>query len=62
MKTKKKFRFWNVFRNILLALVSALVVWVIFSNIMTVYEQNKYSAIGQLVEVNGNNMHVYTKV
>ncbi|WP_310190931.1 alpha/beta hydrolase [Neobacillus niacini] len=28
---------------------------------MTVYEQNKYSAIGQSVEVNGNNMHVYTK-
>ena len=61
MKTKKKFRFWIVIRNILLAIVSALVIWVIFSKIMTAYEQNKYSAIGQLVEVDGNNMHVYTK-
>ena len=61
MKTKKKFRFWIVIRNILLAIVAALVIWVIFSNIMTAYEQNKYPAIGQLVEVDGNNMHVYTK-
>src|SRR5690625_216092 len=61
MKTKRKFRFWIVLRNTLLAIVAVLVIWAIFSNIMTVYEQSKYSAIGQLVEVDGNNMHIYTK-
>ncbi|RHW34114.1 alpha/beta hydrolase [Lysinibacillus yapensis] len=45
----------------LIAIVALLVVWVIFSNIMTFYEKGKYPAIGQLVEVDGNNMHVYTK-
>ncbi|TDL32090.1 alpha/beta hydrolase [Jeotgalibacillus sp. S-D1] len=28
---------------------------------MTSYEQKKYSSLGDLVEVDGNNMHVYTK-
>ncbi|PFN02954.1 alpha/beta hydrolase [Bacillus cereus] len=28
---------------------------------MIAYEQNKYPPLGQLVEVNGENMHVYTK-
>lgn len=59
--TKKKFRFWLVVRNILLAIVAAFVIWGIFSNIMTAYEQNKYPSIGELVEVDGKNMHVYTK-
>ncbi|GGA49496.1 alpha/beta fold hydrolase [Psychrobacillus lasiicapitis] len=61
MKTKKRFRFWIVLRNILLAIVAALVIWFIFSNVMTTYEQKKYPAIGKLVEVDGNNMHIYTK-
>src|SRR5699024_2591780 len=59
--TKKKFRFWLVVRNILLAIVAAFVIWGIFSNIMTAYEQNKYPSIGELVEVDGKNMHGYTK-
>lgn len=59
--TKKKFRFWIVLRNILLGIVAALVLWFIFSNVMTTYEQKKYPAIGQLVEVDGKSMHVYTK-
>ncbi|MEI4770047.1 alpha/beta hydrolase [Psychrobacillus sp. FJAT-51614] len=61
IKTKKKFRFWIVLRNILLAIVAALVIWFILSNVMTIYEQNKYPAIGNLVEVDGKSMHVYTK-
>jgi pimeloyl-ACP methyl ester carboxylesterase len=61
MKTKNKFRLWIVLRKIFLAFAALIVIWVIFSNIMTAYEQKKYSAIGQLVEVEGNNMHVYTK-
>ncbi|MDF2066668.1 alpha/beta hydrolase [Bacillus sp. Cr_A10] len=61
MKTKIKFRFWTVLRNILLAIVAALVIWFIFSNVMTTYEQKKYPAIGKLVEVDGKSMHVYTK-
>ena len=61
MKAKRKFRFWIVLRNILLAIVATLIIWIVFSNLMTVYEQKKYPALGQLVEVDGTNMHVYTK-
>ncbi|MFC7687063.1 alpha/beta fold hydrolase [Ureibacillus sp. GCM10028918] len=61
MKTKKKFRMWIVFRNILMALVAILLFWSILSNFMTVYEQKNYPAIGELVEVQGENMHLYTK-
>jgi len=32
-----------------------------FPSHMTVYEQRKYPPLGQLVEVDGKNMHVYTK-
>jgi pimeloyl-ACP methyl ester carboxylesterase len=60
MKTKKKFRFW-VIRKILLSLVGALLIWVVFHHAMTIYEQIKYPELGQLVEVDGRNMHVHTK-
>jgi len=60
-KTKKEFRIWIVVRDILLAIVSVFIIWVIFSNIMTAYEQKKYLPLGELVEVNGKNMHVSTK-
>jgi pimeloyl-ACP methyl ester carboxylesterase len=61
MKTKKKFRFWIALKNILLALVAALVICFIFNFFMTAYEQQKYPALGELVEVNDKRMHVYTK-
>lgn len=61
MKTKKKFRIRVMFRNTLLAILAAIVIWLVFSNLMTIYEQKKYSALGQLVEVDDKNMHVYTK-
>ena len=48
-------------RNILLILVAALLILIVLNNVMTAYEQKKYPAIGQLVEVDGKNMHVYTK-
>jgi hypothetical protein len=61
MKTRKKFRVWIALRNILLAIVAGLVICFIFNIFMTAYEQKKYPAIGELVEVNGKSMHVYTK-
>ena len=60
-KTKKRFRIWIVLRNILFSILAAFVIWVIFSNIMTAYEQKKYQPIGEVVEVDGRNMHIYTK-
>ncbi|WP_223442619.1 alpha/beta fold hydrolase [Metabacillus dongyingensis] len=57
MKTKIK----SMTRNILLIIVAVLLIWIIFHNVMTIYEQKKYQALGKLVEVGGNNMHVYTK-
>ena len=60
MKTRK-FRFWNVLRNIIISIVAALVIWIVFNNVMTAYGQKKFPAIGQLVEVDGKNMHVYTQ-
>lgn len=62
MKTKKKkFRFWIVFRNTLLGIASVFVLWVVYSNLMTIYEQKKYPPLGQLIEIDGKNIHVYTK-
>ncbi len=60
-KTKKRFRIWIVLRNILFSILAAFVIWVTFSNIMTAYEQKKYQPIGEVVEVDGRNMHIYTK-
>ncbi|TRZ40660.1 alpha/beta hydrolase [Niallia circulans] len=46
---------------ILLVILSALVIWFVCSNLLTIYEKKKYPAIGELVEVDGKNMHVYKK-
>ena len=61
MNTKKKNKFWIILRNILLTLIAVVLVWLVFHHSMNLYEQNKYQAIGELVEVDGKNMHVYTK-
>lgn len=61
MKIEKKRRVWPVLKGLLLAAAASLMIWAIFSNIMSLYEQKKYPAIGQLVEVDGNDMHVYTE-
>ncbi|KIV56304.1 alpha/beta hydrolase [Aneurinibacillus migulanus] len=61
MVTRKKFRFWIFIRNILLIFIAMFLVLIIFNQIMGAYEKNKYPPLGQLVEVDGENMHVYTK-
>lgn len=59
MNTKKKF--WMITRNIILFIVAVFLIWVVFHQIMTVYEKKKYPPLGQLVEIDGKKMHVYTK-
>jgi pimeloyl-ACP methyl ester carboxylesterase len=61
VKTKKKFRFWVIIRNILLTIGAVLLILIIFNKVMTKYEQKEYRALGELVEVDGKNMHVYSK-
>ncbi|SES12611.1 Pimeloyl-ACP methyl ester carboxylesterase [Psychrobacillus sp. OK032] len=41
-------------------MVSILFIWIVFHQVMSAYEQKKYPALGQLVEVDGDNIHVYT--
>lgn len=60
-KIKKKSRISLVLRNILFFILLAFVIWFAISNILTVYEQKKYQPIGEIVEVDGRNMHIYTK-
>ncbi|WP_224771454.1 alpha/beta fold hydrolase [Metabacillus idriensis] len=47
--------------NILLIIAAVLFLWFIYHHVMTRFEQKKYQALGELVEVDGMNMHVYTK-
>ncbi|MGG3859238.1 hypothetical protein ABET41_14920 [Metabacillus fastidiosus] len=61
MGIRKKFRFWIFIRNIVLIIAAILFIGVISSQIITIYEKNKYPPLGQLVEVDGKSMHVYTK-
>ena len=61
MRAWKKFRIWIFIRNILLIVAVIFFIWIIFNQIMIAHEQNKYPALGQLVEVDGKKMHVYTK-
>ncbi|WP_274310211.1 alpha/beta fold hydrolase [Solibacillus daqui] len=61
MKAKRKFRTWIIIRNILLTIVALFLVWIVFHHVLKVYEQTQYPPIGQIVEVDNQNMHVYTK-
>ncbi|MFB1052175.1 alpha/beta fold hydrolase [Paraliobacillus sp. JSM ZJ581] len=61
MKQIKKSRVWKVLRNCLFLILAVFVIWVIFSNIMTAYEQKQYEPIGEVVEVDDRDMHIYTK-
>lgn len=61
VKTKKRFRFRIIIRNIVLALAALFLIWVAFHQVMVAYEQKSYPALDKLVEVDGKNMHVYTK-
>ncbi|WP_339184243.1 alpha/beta hydrolase [Oceanobacillus sp. FSL W7-1293] len=41
--------------------VAAFVMWFLFNNIMTAFEQKTYPPIGEFVEVDGKDMHIYIK-
>jgi pimeloyl-ACP methyl ester carboxylesterase len=60
-KSNKNFRIWIVLRNIFFSILAVFFIWVIYSHIMTAYEQKKYQPIGKVVEVDGKDMHIYTK-
>ncbi|WP_197025109.1 alpha/beta fold hydrolase [Paucisalibacillus sp. EB02] len=57
----KKKKLWIFIRNCILCIISIFALWVSFHHVMTAFEKKKYSPIGELVEVDGKNMHVYTK-
>ena len=61
MNTKKRFSFRKAIKYISVSLVSLVVLWIAFHQIMVLFEKNKYQATGQLVEVDGNNMHVHVE-
>lgn len=52
---------WKYLRNIMLTLVAACVLWIIFHHALSFYEKIKYPPMGELVEVDGKDMHVYIK-
>lgn len=58
-KKKSKFRFFV--RNIILGVLAIIFGWIIVNGTFTAFEQKKYLPIGQLVDVDGENMHIYTK-
>lgn len=58
---KKKFSLWKITMNIFIIIAAILLSWVAFHHVMNRYEQHKYPALGQLVDVAHKNMHVYTK-
>lgn len=57
----KNRRVWVVFRNIFFAVIILMLGWFVFHQSMNTIEQNKYEAIGELVEVDEKNMHVFIK-
>ncbi|MDO6658754.1 alpha/beta fold hydrolase [Anaerobacillus sp. 1_MG-2023] len=61
IKAEKKYKFWVFIRNFLLVLIGALVIWVIYNNLLSAYEQKKYKPLGEIVEVDGKEMHIYSK-
>lgn len=61
MKTNKRFRFRIIIRNVVLALAALFLIWITIHQVMAAYEQKKYPELGELVEVDGKNIHVYTK-
>lgn len=61
MNRKEKNKAWVFIRNTFLTLIAVVLIWLVFHHSMNLYEKNKYQAIGELVEVDGKNMHVYTK-
>lgn len=61
MIRKKKFKFRLFIRNIILVILAIILGWIIVNGALTAFEQKKYLPLGQLVDVDGENMHIYTK-
>ncbi len=61
MNTKKKFSFRKAFKYISVGLISMVLLWVAFHQVMVFFEKKKYEASGQLVDVNGTKMHVHAE-
>ncbi|MGG1367817.1 alpha/beta hydrolase [Priestia megaterium] len=58
---QKKVRFLRILRNMIVAMLGVCIIWVVTNRVITAVEKKKYPPIGQLVEVNGRDIHVYTK-
>lgn len=61
MIIKKNTRVSRILKNMVLTIATITVIWLVISYLLTVYEQNKYPALGEMIEVNGKNMHIYTE-
>ncbi|MCM3359458.1 MAG: alpha/beta hydrolase [Psychrobacillus sp.] len=55
------FKIWKITKRIVLGVLALFVLWFVGHQLMSLYEKNKYEAIGQHVEVDGKEMHVYEK-
>ncbi|MCR8842325.1 alpha/beta hydrolase [Paenibacillus sp. SC116] len=58
---KKKNKIWKVTRNTVVVIAVILVSWIAFHHAISAYERSKHPAPGEIVEVDGKNMHVYSK-
>lgn len=61
MLKKKILKILAITEKTILVILGILLIWMITSSILTVYEQKKYLPLGELVEVHGKNIHVYSK-
>jgi hypothetical protein len=58
---KKKWKIGLVLRKMLVFFVVAFLVWFAIHHVLSFYEKKKYLPLGQLVEVDGKEMHVFVK-
>lgn len=58
---KKKVRVWKIIHNIVLSFIVLCMMWVIFHTGMKLYEENKYPATGEYVDMEGEKLHVTVK-
>lgn len=61
MLKKRMIRILVVIRNIILVTLGLFLCWVVVNSILTIYEQKRYLPVGQLVDVDGKKIHVYSK-
>ncbi|SER56550.1 Pimeloyl-ACP methyl ester carboxylesterase [Gracilibacillus ureilyticus] len=61
MVNKQKNKIFIFLRNIIFLLTVLFLVLFLSHQLITFYEKDKYTPPGRLVEVNGKNMHIYTK-